>query len=584
MPERIDPDALPQATLVPRSRARISVVWLIPVLAAVAAIGLAVQHVLSQGPTITIVFKAGSGVEAGKTFVKYKDVNIGQVTAVRLSPDYTKVEVTARMAKSAAGLMVEDAQFWIVEPRVTLSGITGLGTLLSGNYIGFEAGTSTRPQRQYTGLEVPPAIVGDQPGREFVLKAENLSSLGVGAPVYYRRLQAGQVIAYKLAKDGKAVELTIFVNAPYDQYVDRGTRFWNASGIDVSVGAGGVEIRTESLAAMVAGGIAFETPAFAGQGVTADANTTFTLYGDRSLALKEPNPNAVRYVIVFDETLSGLSVGAPVTLLGLPAGEVKAVGLDVDPKTAHLRGRVEIVIFPEGLIGRLSTEQAALARKRNPQERHALFQRLVEERGLRAQLRSGNLVTGQLRVAFDYFPDAPKTKVDWRQDTPVLPAVPSTVTELETRLTGILAKLDKLPYETIGADATRTLASLDATLRGASETLKRVDADVTPELKTALEDVRRVLATADGLLKNGVTTTLAGFDTTLEELRRPLATADMVLKSANGTLLGRNAPLQHDLRDTLQEVSQAARSLRVFLDYLDRHPEALIRGKNEVQP
>jgi paraquat-inducible protein B len=581
MDERDHRDELPQATVVPRSRARISIVWIIPILAAVVAIGIAVQHILSQGPTITIVFRAGSGVEAGKTFVKYKDVNIGQVTAVRLSPDYTKVEVTARIAKSAAGLMVDDARFWIVEPRVTLSGITGLGTLLSGNYIGFEAGTSTRSQRQYTGLEVPPVITGGQAGRQFVLKAENLSSLGVGAPVYYRRLQAGQVIAYKLAGDGKAVELTIFVNAPYDQYVDRGTRFWNASGIDVSVGATGVEIRTESLAAMVAGGIAFETPAFAVQGVSADADTTFTLFLDRSTAMKEPNPTAVRYVIHFDETMRGLSVGAPVTLLGLPAGEVKAIGLDVDPKTAHVRGRVEIVTFPERLIARLSPAQAALARST---ERHALLQRLVEERGLRAQLRSGSLVTGQLFVALDYFEDAPKVTMNWSQDPPVLPAVPSTVTELEGRLTGILAKLDKLPYETIGADATRALASLDATLRGASETLKRVDADVTPELKTALEDVRRVLATADGLLKNGVTTTLAGFDTTLEELRRPLATADTVLKSANGTLLGRNAPLQHDLRDTLHEVSLAARSLRVFLDYLDRHPEALIRGKTGVKP
>jgi paraquat-inducible protein B len=582
MPERIDPDALPQATLVPRRRARVSVVWLIPILAAVVAIGIAVQHVLSQGPTITIVFKAGSGVEAGKTFVKYKDVNIGQVTAVRLSPDYTKVEVTARIAKSAAGLMVEDAQFWIVEPRVTLSGITGLGTLLSGNYIGFEAGTSTRSQRQYTGLEVAPVITGDQPGRRFALKAENLSSLGIGAPVYYRRLQAGQVIAYKLAGDGKAVELSIFVNAPYDQYVDRGARFWNASGIDVSMGATGVEIRTESLAAMVAGGIAFETPAFAVQGVSADADTTFTLFGDRSTAMKEPDPTAVRYVVHFDETMRGLSVGAPVTLLGLPAGEVKAIGLEVDPKTPHVRGRVEIVTFPERLIARLSPAQAALAR--NTQQRHALFQRLVEERGLRAQLQSGSLVTGQLFVALDYFEDAPKVRMNWSQDPPVLPAVPSTVTQLEGRLTGILAKLDKLPYEAIGADATRALASLDATLRGAGETLKRVDADVTPELKTALEDLRRVLATADGLLKNGVTTTLAGLDTTLEALRRPLATADTVLKSANGTLLGRHAPLQQDLRDALQEVSLAARSLRVFLDYLDRHPEALIRGKNEAKP
>src|SRR5215468_10330999 len=167
MPDSPERDEFPQATVVPRRRARISVVWIIPILAAVVAVGIAVQRVLSEGPTITIVFKAAEGVEAGKTFIKYKDVNIGQVSAVRLSPDYAKVEVTAKIAKSAAGLMVEDARFWVVEPRVTLSGVSGLGTLLSGNYIGFEVGKSTRKEHSFTGLEIPPVITGGQAGRQF---------------------------------------------------------------------------------------------------------------------------------------------------------------------------------------------------------------------------------------------------------------------------------------------------------------------------------------------------------------------------------------------------------------------------------
>src|SRR5262245_11137598 len=238
-------DEFPEATVASGRRKRISIIWIVPVLAALVAVGLAVQHALSEGPTITIVFKEAAGLEAGKTYIKYKDVNIGQVTAVRLSPDYGKVEVTAKIAKSAAGLMVDDARFWIVQPRVTLSGVSGLSTLLSGNYIGFETGKSDRKQRNFTGLEIPPVITDGQSGRQFVLKADSLGSLGIGAPVYYRSLQAGQVIAYRLADDGKAVEITVFVSAPYDQYVDGGTRFWNASGVDVAVGAGGVGVRME---------------------------------------------------------------------------------------------------------------------------------------------------------------------------------------------------------------------------------------------------------------------------------------------------------------------------------------------------
>ena len=214
-------------------------------------------------------------------------MNIGRVTAVRLSDDYAKVEVTAKIDKSAAGLIVEDAKFWVVEPRVTLSGVSGLGTLLSGNYIGFEVGKSTKKERKFTALEVAPVITSGQPGRQFVLKAADLGSLGVGSPIYYRRLQAGQVIAYDLTSDGKAVDLKIFVNAPYDRYVNPGTRFWNASGLDVSVGAGGVEVRTESLVALIAGGIAFDTPPFAASAEPAAANTTLTLYRDRATAMKQ---------------------------------------------------------------------------------------------------------------------------------------------------------------------------------------------------------------------------------------------------------------------------------------------------------
>ncbi len=279
---------VPRATVVPRRRARISVVWVIPILAAVVALGIAVQRILSEGPTITIVFKIAEGIEAGKTVIKYKDVNIGRVTAVRLSDDHAKVEVTAKIDKSAAGLIVEDAKFWVVEPRVTLSGVSGLGTLLSGNYIGFEVGKSTKKERKFTALEVAPVITSGQLGHQFLLKAADLGSLGVGSPIYYRRLQAGQVIAYDLTSDGKAVDLKIFVNAPYDRYVNPGTRFWNASGLDLSLGAGGVQVRTESLVALLAGGIAFDTPPFAARPEPAAANASFTLYSDRATAMKQP--------------------------------------------------------------------------------------------------------------------------------------------------------------------------------------------------------------------------------------------------------------------------------------------------------
>jgi paraquat-inducible protein B len=193
MAENTDRDALPQATIVPKRHSRISVIWIIPIFAALVAIGIAIQRVLSEGPTITIVLKAAEGIEAGKTFIKYKDVNIGLVSAVELSDDFTQVTATAKIAKHAAGLMVEDARFWVVSPRIGLGGVSGLSTLLSGNYIGFEAGKSSTRQRSFTALEVPPVVTG-QAGRQFVLRSANIGSLGIGSPLYFRRLQAGQVM------------------------------------------------------------------------------------------------------------------------------------------------------------------------------------------------------------------------------------------------------------------------------------------------------------------------------------------------------------------------------------------------------
>ena len=557
MAQNIDRDDLPQATVVRKKGARISVVWIIPLLAAVIAIGIAIQRIMSEGPTITITFKAAEGLEAGKTFVKYKDVNIGQVTAVKLSSDHSKVEVTAKIDKSAADLMVEDAKFWVVQPRVTLSGVSGLGTLLSGNFIGFEVGKSKKQQRNFSGLEVAPLITGGQPGRQFVLRAENLGSLGIGSPIYYRRLQAGQVIAYGLAADGKRIEITIFVNAPYDKYVNPGTRFWNASGVDVSLGAGGIDVRTQSLVALLAGGLAFDTPPFVTTTEPAAVNTVFTLYTDQVTAMKQAESVSAHYVLYFNESLRGLSVGAPVTILGLPAGEVTDIGLDLDPRTLRLRGRVGLVSFPERLVASLRAKQLAAGEAliRSTQKRHALMQRLVEQRGLRAQLRSGNLLTGQLFVAFDFYPDASKMKIDWSQEVPELPVVTSTVTDLEAKITGIVAKLDKLPLEAIGADLTKALASLNQTLEDASKAVNRIDVDVTPGLKS-----------------------------TLDGLKGTIAAVDRTLNSADATLVGKDAPAQQDLRDALQEIARAARSLRVLTDFLERHPESLIRGKSAENP
>lgn len=544
MAEPTDDQDFPQATLVPKKRTRISIVWIIPILAAAVAIGIAVQRILTEGPTITIVFDAVPGIEAGKTLIKYNDVNIGQITSVELTPDYTKVTLTAKVVKSAEGLIVEDARFWIVQPRISLSGISGIGTLLSGNYIGFEPGKSTKAQRQFIGVEAPPPVITSAVGTRFTLRTTRLGSLGVGAPIYFQGLKAGEVIAYELEPETKKVEIKIFLKRPYDSYVNSETRFWDASGLNVSVDTEGVQVHMESLAALLEGGLAFEDPPFPTAAKPVTDSTVFTLFRDRASAMKEPPVYAQRYVLYSDESLRGLSVHAPVTVFGLPGGEVTAVGIDLDSETQTLRGRVEIATYPERLVARFVKQQQGTGERivQDPAERHAFVQHLVDKLGMRAQLKTGNLLTGKLYVAFDFFPDAPEVNIDWSAERPEFPMVPSTLPNLEAKLTGILDKLDKLPYAAIGADVRDVLETFNKTLKDADKALRHIDSGVTPEVKSALVEFRKTMVTIDSMVDPSSAT-------------------------------------RSDLDTLLEEAAGAARSLRVLADYLEQNPDALIKGK-----
>jgi paraquat-inducible protein B len=542
---------LPQATLVPAKRRRISVVWIIPMLAAVVAVGIAVQRIRNEGPTIEIVVKGAAGIEAGKTFIKYKDVTIGQVTTVELSDDYSKVLVKAQISKRAANLMVEDAHFWVVEPRVSLSGVSGLNTLLSGQYIGFHAGMSHKPERHFTALGVAP-VIADQPGTRLKLTAKTLGSIGIGAPIYYRSVPVGQVEAYTLAVDGKSIEADIFIDAPYDKYVTSESRFWNASGIEVSAGANGVEIRTESIVSVLVGGLAFDVPEFLPPGAPVTKDTQFLLYQNRATAMTQPDAIERHFVLYFNESLRGLSVGAPVTLFGLTVGHVAEVGLTYDATTFNLRPRVLVTFYPERLNSNLSSEERANTNgallTMSAESRKRVLRHLVEDRGMRAQLTTGSLITGELYVAFDYVPNAPKVSIDWNKDPLELPVASAGLASIEAKLNSILAKVDSMPLGAIGSNVNNVLATLNQTLKQADGLISRVDSQLVPEGTQTLEALHRVLADADR------------------------------------SLLGKDAPTSQDLHDMLQELTATARSVRVFVEYLQQHPSMLIRGKKEDHP
>ena len=254
LPPDLPPD-LPEPIATPRSGWLPSLVWLVPLVAALVGIALVAKSVIDRGPTITISFSTAEGLEPGKTKVKYKDVDIGSVKTIRLSRDHTRVLVSVQLTKEADDFAVEDTRFWIVRPRIGTSGVTGLGTLLSGAYIGVDAGRSHESQSDFVGLEKPPAVTGDQKGRRFSLHGASLGSIDIGSPVYYRRVQVGQVVGFALDRDGTGVSIDVFVDSPYDQYVGLDSRWWHASGVDLRLDSSGLKLNTQSLATVIIGEI-----------------------------------------------------------------------------------------------------------------------------------------------------------------------------------------------------------------------------------------------------------------------------------------------------------------------------------------
>jgi paraquat-inducible protein B len=530
---------IPEAVPVPTRRTSLPLVWIIPLVAALVGVTLAVKALLERGPEITITFASGEGLEAGKTRIKYRDLDVGLVESLRLSEDRRRVVVTARMAPQAAALLVEDTRFWVVRPRFAGGGVSGLGTVLSGAYIGLDAGQSQQSAHHYTGLEVPPMVTGDLAGRRFVLRGEDLGSLDIGAPVYFRRLQVGRVVALAIDKDGRGVTVTVFVNAPYDHYVGSATRFWHASGMDLTMGADGVRLDTESLTSIVLGGIAFATlPGAAGQ-APAEDGAVFALHADRQQAMKLPDSVVQVYTLRFRESVRGLSVGAPVDFRGFAIGEVAAINIDYDQVRKDFDMAVEVHLYPERL-----RENALNRDRRAPPEDSASLLDAMVSRGFRAQLRTGNLLTGQLYIAIDFFPNAPPAKVDWSSHPPGLPTIPASLQELQETLSQIAKRLEKVPFDAIAGDLRQALQQLDRTLASTNGVMQRLDREVAPQAGEAIEEAPKTLGAAE-------------------------------------RMLAADAPVQQDLREALRELARAASALRALAETLERRPETLIRGKAE---
>jgi paraquat-inducible protein B len=504
-----EPELESVAEAVVETRRRPSIVWLIPLVALVVGAFVAWRTFSERGPEIHIQFANAEGLEAGKTKVKFKDVEVGVVEEIRLQPDFSAVVCSVRMSRDAAAFLTEGTRFWVVRPRVAGGQVTGLGTLFSGAYIGVDPVREGQSARNFVGLEVPPIVTTDEPGKHFTLVSHSAGLVDVGTPIFFRRIRVGEVVASELDASGEAVTIQAFVRAPHDERVTSATRFWNASGVRLAVGAEGIEVDVESVVSLLIGGIAFDTPQEEA-GELVEEGAVFELYPDRDATEREVYTQRSYYLLHFDQSVRGLKPGAPVEFRGIQIGEVRDVKLEMDPETRQFRIPVLVVIEPQR-IGNLGAE--------DHRGRREALQALVR-RGLRAQLQSGNLLTGQLLVQLDMHQDAKPAEIVWSKPYPEFPTVPTPLEEITSSVTRIAKRLEKVPLEQIAASV----------------------------------------------------------DEALQAARLTLAQAEETLASANA-LVGPDSPMTVELRRALIELTDAARSIGLAADQIQREPDSLIFGR-----
>lgn len=519
-----------------RTHGRFSLIWLVPLVAAALAIYLGWTTLASRGPLISITFANGSGLTAGQTRLEHNSVAIGTVQSVGLTADFKQVVAKVRVTKNAAPLLTSHTRFWIVRPRLSLTDLSGLQTLVSGSYLAVDPGLpGGEPQLQFRGLDQPPGVRSDQPGETFTLQSPRLGWLATGAPVFYHDIEVGRLTDFTDPGMGQPLTLHVFVKAPYDEYVRSATHFWNTSGLTATFGPNGVHVAVESVEALLAGGINFDNFEDADKSPPPGPNTTFHLFENFDNAQNAGFRDNIHYVAYFGQSVAGLEPGSAVKLFGIRVGTVTATQLQLDPNTAQPRVRVTFDVQPARVF---TPEQIP---KVDPVQETQKFVGL----GMRARVDTGNLLTGQEIIGLDLSDDAPAGEVRTEGGLIVWPSQNGGLEDMTNSVREILTRLKHMPLDKLGDHADELLTSLQALSATADNDLKPVATEL-PELSRHLQ---ATLQKADQLLGS--------------------------LKAGYGA----NSDTHDNLQQLATEAAQAVRAVRELTTYLDGHPGSVVWGR-----
>ncbi|WP_404474599.1 intermembrane transport protein PqiB [Vreelandella venusta] len=525
---------------------RLSPIWIVPIVAVIIGMWLVYDNYSSRGMLVTLNMENAEGIEAGSTLIRSRNVEIGRVQSVRLSDDLSHAVLTARIQPEAEAMLREDSRFWVVKPRIGREGISGLGTVLSGAYIQLEPGRSEEPRREFQVSDVPPVAPAGQAGLQIRLVSQLGNSLRVGDPVSFQGYTVGRVEDTRFEPESRTMHHQVFIEEPYAQLVTDSTRFWTSSGVDFRLDADGVRVNVESLEALLGGGVTFGVPEDLPMGRPVEANASFSLYADEDSAREGTFNRYLEYVLLVEDTVRGLSKGAPVEFRGVRLGTVAAVPWNFTAPQPDSRAQFAIPVLIRIEPQRLGIENEDIDLEMWEER----FQRMFGM-GLRASLKNGNLLTGALFVDLNFQRDlAEPYLAETFSERTVFPTVAGGFAQIQAQLTNLLDKLNALEVEPL-------LAGLDRNLQVS---------------ESVLNEVREVTASMNQLLNDPDTQAIGGnLNATLDELRSTLQGVSP------------SSPAYQELTTAIQRLDRLMRDLQPLTRTLNENPRALLFDNLDTQ-
>ncbi|WP_292780921.1 intermembrane transport protein PqiB [Methylophilus sp. UBA6697] len=519
-------------------QARLSPIWIVPIVALLIGLWLIYDNYTKAGKQITLSLTNAEGIEAGKTKIKVHSVDIGLVEQVTLSEDLTHIEVLARITPKAQPMLVQDTQLWVVKPRIGLEGISGLNTVISGAYIQLQPGKSLEESDQFTVLDQAPISLNGAQGVHVNLIGKVGNSLRVGDPVSYQGLRVGRVVSAVFDPKQRQMQHELFVEHPYDVLVTENTRFWTTVGIDVKLDSEGFKANIPTVESLIAGGVSFghvdDRPM--GQPVLSEA--TFELFANEDAARQQTYDQYLEYVLLVDDTVRGLSKGAPVEFRGLRVGTVINVPWKFNSPERKKDFRYAIPVLIHLEPGRLADNGKA-----DLEEWKSRIAQMLQ-RGLHATLKSGNLITGSVFVDLNMDQHAHKTyKRERFEGLPVMPTTATNLAQIEQKLSDLLDKLNGLKVEPV-------LSGLDKNLQQSEKTMQ--------EIRALSQQVNQLLSQPD------LQQMPANINQTMQELRTTLKG------------LSPESPAYQELTTTLQRLDKALRDIQPLARTLNEQPNAIL--------